>query len=116
MLQYRDYVNRDWVNRDWLEGAGPERRGGMRHAGDTAGAGVAELADALDLGSSDENRGGSNPPARTNGRYPVPRAGGREGRTERRSCRGKARLVQFQLAQSKSAQAQTDARNVSTLP
>jgi hypothetical protein len=30
-----------------------------------AGAGVAELADALDLGSSDENRGGSNPPART---------------------------------------------------
>ena len=29
-------------------------------------AGVAELADALDLGSSDENRGGSNPPARTN--------------------------------------------------
>ena len=31
------------------------------------GAGVAELADALDLGSSDENRGGSNPPARTSG-------------------------------------------------
>jgi hypothetical protein len=29
-------------------------------------AGVAELADALDLGSSDENHGGSNPPARTN--------------------------------------------------
>jgi hypothetical protein len=28
-------------------------------------AGVAKLADALDLGSSDENRGGSNPPART---------------------------------------------------
>ena len=28
-------------------------------------AGVAELADALDLGSSDENRGGSSPPART---------------------------------------------------
>ena len=28
-------------------------------------AGVAERADALDLGSSDENRGGSNPPART---------------------------------------------------
>jgi hypothetical protein len=26
---------------------------------------VAELADALDLGSSDANRGGSNPPART---------------------------------------------------
>ena len=37
-------------------GAGNRRRG----------AGVAELADALDLGSSDENRGGSNPPARTN--------------------------------------------------
>src|SRR6185369_9123317 len=36
-------------------GAGNRRRG----------AGVAELADALDLGSSDENRGGSNPPART---------------------------------------------------
>ena len=31
----------------------------------TPAAGVAELADALDLGSSDENRGGSNPPART---------------------------------------------------
>jgi hypothetical protein len=30
-----------------------------------AAAGVAELADALDLGSSDGNRGGSNPPART---------------------------------------------------
>ena len=30
-----------------------------------AAAGVAELADALDLGSSDVNRGGSNPPART---------------------------------------------------
>jgi hypothetical protein len=30
-----------------------------------AAAGVAELADALDLGSSDANRGGSNPPART---------------------------------------------------
>jgi hypothetical protein len=29
-------------------------------------AGVAELVDALDLGSSDENRGGSNPSARTN--------------------------------------------------
>ena len=26
---------------------------------------MAELADALDLGSSDVNRGGSNPPART---------------------------------------------------
>ena len=32
-------------------------------------AGVAELADALDLGSSDENRGGSNPPARTMSRF-----------------------------------------------
>jgi hypothetical protein len=31
----------------------------------TTAAGVAELADALDLGSSDANRGGSNPPART---------------------------------------------------
>jgi hypothetical protein len=30
-------------------------------------AGVAELADALDLGSSDANRGGSSPPARTSG-------------------------------------------------
>jgi hypothetical protein len=29
---------------------------------------VAELADALDLGSSDVNRGGSNPPARTTAR------------------------------------------------
>jgi hypothetical protein len=28
-------------------------------------AGVAELADALDLGSSDESRGGSSPSART---------------------------------------------------
>ena len=33
-------------------------------------AGVAELADALDLGSSDANRGGSNPPARTSGAPP----------------------------------------------
>jgi hypothetical protein len=31
----------------------------------TTAAGVAELADALDLGSSDVHRGGSNPPART---------------------------------------------------
>jgi hypothetical protein len=31
------------------------------------GAGVAELVDALDLGSSDANRGGSSPPARTIG-------------------------------------------------
>jgi hypothetical protein len=33
-----------------------------------ATAGVAELADALDLGSSDANRGGSSPPARTRSR------------------------------------------------
>ena len=33
-----------------------------------AAAGVAELADALDLGSSDANRGGSSPPARTKSR------------------------------------------------
>src|SRR6266851_230138 len=33
-------------------------------------AGVAELADALDLGSSDVNRGGSNPPARTSSGVP----------------------------------------------
>jgi hypothetical protein len=32
-------------------------------------AGVAELVDALDLGSSDENRGGSNPSARTMARF-----------------------------------------------
>src|SRR5712671_2171980 len=42
------------------------RRCGGRRLADTR-AGVAELADALDLGSSDENRGGSNPPARTSG-------------------------------------------------
>ena len=42
------------------------RRCGGRRLAD-ARAGVAELADALDLGSSDENRGGSNPPARTSG-------------------------------------------------
>ena len=33
----------------------------------TAGAGVAELVDALGLGSSDASRGGSSPSARTNG-------------------------------------------------
>src|SRR5579862_6321063 len=44
---------------------GPEMRPDSV-AGDRR-AGVAELADALDLGSSDENRGGSNPPARTSG-------------------------------------------------
>ena len=33
-------------------------------------AGVAELADALDLGSSDVNRGGSSPPARTTAQPP----------------------------------------------
>jgi hypothetical protein len=32
---------------------------------DQPAAGVAELVDALDLGSSDESRGGSNPSART---------------------------------------------------
>ena len=42
---------------------GLDRAGGSVPAGATAG--VAELADALDLGSSDVNRGGSNPPART---------------------------------------------------
>ena len=48
--------------------AGPESRSGDAGAApvEKLGAGVAELADALDLGSSDENRGGSNPPARTN--------------------------------------------------
>jgi hypothetical protein len=49
---------------------GPDRAGGSV-AAETA-AGVAELADALDLGSSDVNRGGSNPPARTMAR---PRGG-----------------------------------------
>jgi hypothetical protein len=38
----------------------------MLVTGQNGAAGVAELADALDLGSSDENRGGSSPPARTN--------------------------------------------------
>src|SRR3984893_6051456 len=42
---------------------GPDRAGGSVPA--EIAAGVAELADALDLGSSDVNRGGSNPPART---------------------------------------------------
>ena len=44
------------------------RPGQRRPDGSNRGAGVAELADALDLGSSDENRGGSNPPARTSDR------------------------------------------------
>ena len=39
----------------------------LRSLGMVAAAGVAELADALDLGSSDANRGGSSPPARTIG-------------------------------------------------
>jgi hypothetical protein len=43
------------------------RRGPEHRSGNTT-AGVAELADALDLGSSDVNRGGSNPPARTTAR------------------------------------------------
>ena len=38
---------------------------GSAQAGSGRRAGVAELADALDLGSSDLGRGGSNPPART---------------------------------------------------
>src|SRR5438270_11528582 len=38
---------------------------GSAQAGSKRRAGVAELADALDLGSSDLGRGGSNPPART---------------------------------------------------
>jgi hypothetical protein len=42
---------------------GPEMR--LDSAAGGRRAGVAELADALDLGSSDENRGGSNPSART---------------------------------------------------
>ena len=42
---------------------GPEMRPDSAAGGRCAG--VAELADALDLGSSDENRGGSNPSART---------------------------------------------------
>ena len=40
----------------------PYRLGAVEPA---VGAGVAELVDALDLGSSDANRGGSTPPART---------------------------------------------------
>ena len=39
----------------------------LRSLGMVEAAGVAELADALDLGSSDANRGGSSPPARTIG-------------------------------------------------
>ena len=50
---------------DYVKNAPPSaRRVPMRPPG-SGTAGVAELADALDLGSSDENRGGSNPPART---------------------------------------------------
>ena len=51
-------VQRTAVIRTGLEWAGRSIPAG-------ATAGVAELADALDLGSSDVNRGGSNPPART---------------------------------------------------
>ena len=43
---------------------GPETR--PDEAAERRPAGVAELADALDLGSSDENLGGSSRPARTN--------------------------------------------------
>ena len=49
-----------------LQGGGVVRRAAM--AALAAAAGVAELADALDLGSSDANRGGSSPPARTKSR------------------------------------------------
>src|SRR5258708_12601765 len=44
---------------------GKARPSGSAQAGSERRAGVAELADALDLGSSDLGRGGSNPPART---------------------------------------------------
>ena len=37
----------------------------LQHAARSRRAGVAELVDALDLGSSDASRGGSNPSART---------------------------------------------------
>ena len=37
-----------------------------------SGAGVAELVDALDLGSSDESRGGSSPSARTKAAGGIP--------------------------------------------
>lgn len=61
MLQYRDYVSRDRIGERRIRT--PRRRTDVPVI--LPGAGVAELADALDLGSSDENRGGSNPPART---------------------------------------------------
>ena len=48
----------------FLAGECVRTRRGAAGAG-TQAAGVAELVDALDLGSSDENRGGSNPSART---------------------------------------------------
>jgi len=48
-----------------LERAAVARRRAPMRLPSGGPAGVAELADALDLGSSDENRGGSNPPART---------------------------------------------------
>ena len=51
---------------DYVKNAPPSARGRAPIRLPSGGpAGVAELADALDLGSSDENRGGSNPPART---------------------------------------------------
>jgi hypothetical protein len=66
-------------------------------------AGVAELADALDLGSSDENRGGSNPPARTNARFRPRLAAGpaqasvrrRSGEAPGRAGPGLTRLLQL---------------------
>ena len=69
-----------------LEGARPERRdcmptGRRYRRGERAG--VAELADALDLGSSDENRGGSNPPARTIGAAILSRARRGDAQAER---------------------------------
>ena len=53
---------------DGCDRTSPGRAGGSVPA--EAAAGVAELADALDLGSSDANRGGSSPPARTTAQPP----------------------------------------------
>ena len=51
---------------DYVAGNGCVKRGRrVAMAALATAAGVAELADALDLGSSDANRGGSSPPART---------------------------------------------------
>src|SRR6516165_2872815 len=55
---------------DYVEGGGCAKNAPAARAAAPAGAaGVAELADALDLGSSDANRGGSSPPARTMAAY-----------------------------------------------